>query len=261
MIVVCSHCETNLQVDDAKIPSRSFTIRCPKCRMLVDWESPAASAGQGALGVGAIPSLDNPRFKPPTAAPRFKLNKASEPGATQSSASTGDLSEAVRLLVELLQRGTMDVEKRRIVTQHGWDRRRVLVCVLPELRVEIAHTLAENGFEVFLAEDTTQALESIRENDKGILILDPGFDPLDQGAAFVTREINALRPGERRRILFVQLSDTARTLDAHAAFIGNVNLVVNLADMKHLPHALESSIREFNDLYHDFNKALNIATL
>ncbi|MCA1849798.1 MAG: zinc-ribbon domain-containing protein, partial [Acidobacteria bacterium] len=32
MIVVCSQCTTRLQLDDAKVPSRPFTVRCPKCQ-------------------------------------------------------------------------------------------------------------------------------------------------------------------------------------------------------------------------------------
>ena len=89
----------------------------------------------------------------------------------------------------------------------------------------------------------------------------PDFDPVEQGAAFVTSEINALRPAKRRRLLFVHLSPTARTLDSHAAFVQNVNLVVNTADIDNLPQVLERALRDFNDLYRDFNAALNVAAI
>ena len=120
--------------------------------------------------------------------------------------------------------------------------------------------LAENDYEVYVAEDTSQAIERMREVQMSVVILEAEFDPIEQGAAFVTREINALRPTERRRLLFVHLSPTARTLDSHAAFVHNVNLVVNTADIEHLPHALERATRDFKELYRDFNAALNVTT-
>lgn len=120
--------------------------------------------------------------------------------------------------------------------------------------------LAESDYTVFVAEDTSQAIERMREEQMHIVILEPDFDPIEQGAAFVTREVNALRPLQRRKLLFVHLSATARTLDSHAAFVSNVNLVVNLADLEHLPHALERSTREYKELYRDFNAALNVAS-
>ena len=50
-------------------------------------------------------------------------------------------------------------------------------------------------------------------------------------------------------------------MDAHAAFLNNVNAVVNLADVEQVPDILEIALREFNDLYKDFNVALSLAPL
>jgi len=52
-----------------------------------------------------------------------------------------------------------------------------------------------------------------------------------------------------------------RTMDAHAAFLNNVNAVVNLADLDQLPEVLDIALREFNELYKDFNGALSLAPL
>jgi hypothetical protein len=101
----------------------------------------------------------------------------------------------------------------------------------------------------------------MREDKMDVVILEPEFDAIEQGAAFVTSEINALRPAERRRLIFVHLSPTSRTLDTHAAFVHNVNLIVNVSDIEQLPNTLERTIRDFNDLYRDFNAALNIAAI
>ena len=45
-------------------------------------------------------------------------------------------------------------------------------------------------------------------------------------------------------------------MDLHAAFLQNVNLVINPSDVEQLPEALEVSIRHYNDLYRPFNRAM-----
>jgi len=92
-------------------------------------------------------------------------------------------------------------------------------------------------------------------------LLEGQFDATEQGAAFVVREINVLRASHRRRLFFVLLSPSLRTMDAHAAFLNNVNAVVNLADLDQLPEVLDIALREFNELYKDFNGALSLAPL
>jgi response regulator RpfG family c-di-GMP phosphodiesterase len=119
----------------------------------------------------------------------------------------------------------------------------------------IARALAADNYQVFVADDTTQAIERMREDHMDVVILEPTFDAVEQGAAFVTREVSIMRPAERRRLFFVHLVAAARTLDAHAAFVNNVNLVVNPADLEILPQAMERAMRDFNELYYDFNNA------
>jgi hypothetical protein len=50
-------------------------------------------------------------------------------------------------------------------------------------------------------------------------------------------------------------------MDLHAAFLQNVNLVVNPSDIGQLPDALELSIRHYNELYRPFNRALDVAPI
>ena len=262
MIVVCSQCTTRLQLDDAKVPSRSFTLRCPKCQNIIQAQPPASSTEQGALSLGETPALDNRRFNPPVAAPAFHAEKGGGDGEAQAGddSSTGAPNELARLLAELLQ-GTPVAAKTPTAARLKWERRRALVCVTPPRRESIGRALVDDNYQVYIAEDTSQAIERMREEQMDVVILEPEFDAVEQGAAFVTSEINVLRPAKRRRLLFVQLSSTVRTLDSHAAFVHNVNLVVNIADLEKLPNVLERTLRDYNDLYRDFNAALNIAEI
>jgi len=45
-------------------------------------------------------------------------------------------------------------------------------------------------------------------------------------------------------------------MNAHEAFLRNLNLIVNTNDIPQLPLILNRALRDFNDLYHYMNKAL-----
>lgn len=256
MIIVCPNCSTRLQVDEQKAPSKPFTIRCPKCNSSVNSNSVSTAFEQSALAVGDSPSTERQRFDNIHSARGYQLDSN---GSAGSEAAASE--EAVRLLISLLrQQGTV-LEDEGSSTVVSWKRRKVLLCVAEPHRDGIARRLAENGCKVFVAEDTRQAIETMRSNQLQVVVLDGQFDPTEQGAAFVVREINVLRGPNRRRLFFVLISPSLRTMDAHAAFLNNVNAVVNTADIDDLPRILEVALREYNELYKDFNQALSLSPL
>lgn len=252
-----------LQLDEAKIPSRPFNVRCPKCQQIINAQPPVDAVNQGALALGGSPATENPRHDQATPAPLFKSDASADANGSTSQAGPAATAsdELARLLAALLQRGAPGSEKQYGATRLAWERRRALVCVATQHREAVARALAENDYQVFVAGDTTQAIERMREERMDVVVLDPDFDPVEQGVVFVTREVHNLRPAERRRLFLVQLNASARTLDTHAAFVNNVNLVINSGDIENMPRALERAIRDFNDLYRNFNTALNLAAI
>jgi len=209
---------------------------------------------QSAIGLGNSPSTSRRRKSAP--APLFKL---SPEGVTETGTEGG--GEANELASALI--GLLKAEKsvHRSPVRPAWDRRRVLVCTVPTHRELIGRGLTENNYEVFVAEDTEQAIERMRESHVDVVLLDSDFDATEQGAAFVTREVNVLRPADRRRIFFVSISSSKRTMDGHSSFLNSGNLVVNFTELADLPEILDRSLREFNELYKDFNAALNLAPI
>src|SRR5215212_5389789 len=106
MIVLCSNCTTRLQLDDTKIPTRPFTVRCPKCQNIIQAQPPAAPSEPSALSLGETPALENRRYKPQAAAPAFVPEKAAgaeevEGYGNQAQPAANDLAS---LLMELLQK-------------------------------------------------------------------------------------------------------------------------------------------------------------
>jgi len=254
MTIVCQNCSTRLQIADDKAPAGAFTVRCPKCKKTVNAGAVNPASDQGASALGGSPSTENPRYDQATA-PAYQLATVS--GVNETSPN----EEAVRLLMSLLNKGSEVGVGSSPTRRAVWDKRKGLVCTAHQYREQIARSLSENGYQVYVAEDTRQAVETMRANQLELVVLEPQFDAAEQGAAFVVREINVLRPAQRRRLFFTLVSPSLRTMDAHAAFLNNVNAVVNINDVGDLPRILELGFREYNELYRELNQAFNLGAL
>lgn len=253
MIIVCQKCSTRLQIDDEKSPQRPFNVRCPKCNNTVSSGPGSPATEHSALAVGGSPATDHPRFEQSTA-------RAYQPSTANAVTEPATNDDALRLIADLLSRSN----GQRVDNPHArpaWDKRKALVCTSEHVRETAARKLSDTGCEVFVAEDTRQAVETMRANKMDVVLLEPQFDLAEQGSAFVIREINVLRPPQRRRLFFVLLSPSLRTMDAHAAFLSNVNAVVNTADVEELPRIMEVALREYNELYRNFYAASGLTAL
>jgi hypothetical protein len=104
-------------------------------------------------------------------------------------------------------------------------------------------------------------LGTMREDRMDVLVLDNAFDPVEHGTAFVMREIKVLRPALRRRLFLVYVSSSLKTMDLHAAFLQNANLVFNPDDLDKLPELLDISLRNYNELYRDYFQALKVQSI
>ena len=256
MIIVCQNCSSRLHVDEAKAPARPFIIRCPKCNGSVDSGLPGLGVEPSGISVGDSSATENSRFDQPTPAPLFELE--GKQGLNDSAASATE--RLVELLSGLIKPPTA-AGGSQAHARPTWDPRKALVCVPEEHRESSARRLAENGYQVFVAQDTRQAVDRMRENGLDVVLLDPRFDPAEQGSVFVTREVNILRPAQRRRLFFVLLSPSLRTMDSHTAFLNNVNAIINVNEIDQLPTLIEHRVREYNELYKEFNNARGVPAL
>ena len=251
MIIVCPKCSTRLQVEE-KSPNRPFNVRCPKCNATISSGGANPALDQSALGVGGSPSTDHPRFEQPTA-------RAYEPVA-KPAVEASSANEALQMLAELLAKSS-GRESENPGARPAWNKRKALICATESYREPVAKKLSDSGYEVYVAEETRQAIETMRSKQLDVVLLEPQFDTAEQGSAFVTREVNVLRPNQRRRLFFVLLSPSLRTMDAHAAFLNNVNAIVNVNDLEDLERVMEIALREFNELYREFYTASGLAAL
>jgi predicted Zn finger-like uncharacterized protein len=257
MIVTCPNCTTRLQLDGAKVPARPFSVRCPKCQQIISAQPPAPNAARDALAaVGDVPASARPQPETTAAAPTPLVTEAA-PTPTPEPAD-----DVLRLLASLLRREAAGpVAGAPPDSRRAWGRRRALVCAGSAFGGDAVNALRRGGYEVAIPADAAEAAERMREDQFDVLVLDPEFDVRGQGAVRVGRELASMRTPERRRLVFVMLSNTARTGDAQAAFLAGANLIVSMREVSELPRALEKNIHDLNELYRDFNKALGLAEL
>ncbi len=263
MVLICPNCEARLQLDEAKRPSQPFKVRCPKCQASVGVQSPAMSSEPHDTEGPQSTSAKDPTlpYERPASAPLFNNGSEDRQAASTGTTEAASATEIAKLLAEALSHTHAAPVRSPDAKRPAWDRRKALICCGPASRETIARSLSQNDYEVFVAESMAEALGRMREERMDIIILDANFDPLEQGVAFITREVMLLRPPERRRLFLVYLTSGARTMDLHAAFLQNVNLVLNPSDLEQLPEALEVSLRHYNELYRDFNRALETAPI
>ncbi len=242
MIIRCDNCSVSLQLDESKIPSGNFTVRCPRCQNMLRANKDAS---------GAV----SPTVK------QLEENKAARAadGTAQfaEKASEFEINNALRSLLTALQSGKASLDSDE---EESAKPRRVLLC-LGDKREEVAKILAEAGYRVYVAETPAQANERLREGKTEIVVFSPDFAAEYGGAAIIQQKANAMYSSERRRLYLVSLEDAGTTMNAHDAFLRNLNLIVNTGDIQQLPLILNRALLDYNDLYHYLNKGLGLEAI
>lgn len=239
MIIRCDSCSVSLQLDEAKIPNGKFTVRCPRCQNLLRAEKGAPSTVQQLAANQPAPSASGADDQFAAKESEFQINNA------------------LRSLLSALQ-----TEKKGLDVNDEKDEkpRRVLLC-LGQKSEQVSKLLMDAGYKVYVAQTPAQANERLRDGKTGILIFSPDFAAEFGGAATIIQKANTMYSSERRRLFLVSLEDGGTTMNAHDAFLRNLNLVVNSGDIPQLPLILNRALHDYNDLYHYFNRALELESI
>lgn len=234
MIIRCDNCSVSLQLDEGKIPTQNFTVRCPRCQNLIR-VAKGSTAQQLAANQPAPAVAD---------------------GSKEFSAKESDfqINNALRALLSALKTENKVLDADDTL---GEKPRRILLC-LGQKKDEVGKVLVEAGFKVYVAQTPAQANERLREGKTEIVFFSPDFAAEFGGAAILQQKVNAMYSSERRRLFLISLEDKGTTMNAHEAFLRNLNLIVNTNDIPQIPIILNRALRDFNELYHYFNRAADL---
>lgn len=239
MIIRCDNCSVSLQLDESKIPTGNFTVRCPRCQNML-------RANKDLKG-SSSPVQQLAENKPAPAVPQGTE-------AFAEKQSEFEINNALRSLLTALKAGKTSLDSD---DEQGEKPRRVLLC-LGDRREEVAKVLTGAGYRVYIAQTPAQANERLREGKTEIVIFSPDFAAEFGGTAILQQKANAMYSSERRRLYLVSLEDGGTTMNAHDAFLRNLNLIVNTSDIPQLPLILNRAVHDFNDLYHYLNRGLGV---
>jgi len=237
MIIRCDNCSVSLQLDESKIPGGKFSVRCPRCQNLLRVDKGASTVEQLAENKAAPVAAESPDFK--------------------AKEQDIEINSALRSLMSAL---TLNQKVADISDDEGEKPRRILLC-LGSRQDETARLLAKSGYKVYVAQTPAQANERLREGKTELLIFSPDFAPDLGGAAIIQQRANAMYSSERRRLFLISLEDQGTTMNAQDAFLRNLNLIVNTADLPQLPLILTRSLSDYNDLYNYFKNAAGLQAI
>jgi len=243
MIIRCDNCSVSLQLDDAKVPKGNFTVRCPRCQNLL----------RVAGGGGKSSVIEQMKQNAPAPAVG-----AGDPAQFAQKENEFGINHALRSLLGALQKEGTAIE---LSDEEEAKPRRILLCLDPAKKDFVAGILSKAGYKVYAAETPAQANERLREGRTEIMLFSSDFAAEFGGAGILQQKVNSLASAERRRLFVACIDDNATSMNAHEAFLKNLNLLINTADLDQTPLILNRALRDFNEIYRHYNKALGLAAV
>jgi len=240
MIIRCDNCSVSLQLDDAKVPKGTFSVRCPRCQNLL----------RVVAGGGKSAAVEQMKANAPA--------PAVDPGAQAEFAQKEadlQINSALRSLLGALQKDTTATE---LSDEEEVKPRRILLCLDQAKRDFVARILSKAGYKVYAAETPAQANERLREGRTEVVLFSSDFASEFGGAAMLQQKMNSLASAERRRLFLACVDENGTTMNAHEAFLKNLNLIINPTDLDQVAMILNRALRDFNEIYRHYNKAAGL---
>lgn len=222
----CPKCAQKIVIDDARVPDRAFSVKCPKCQNSVRFPGKGAAAAAPPAGPAAAPP-------PPAEAPRMDADPA-----LSAEAMRAEMMAQVRR--EMSMGEPARTTSRRAVVSLA-DRGQAGAVTLP---------LTRQGYQV----------DSIDNPEEGSRLIEQGvYDLVVTGRAAAAagkeglyQRMSRLGPDARRRVFLVLVGDDFKTGDGTQAWIAMADLVANPRDLGTLDATLTKTVEERTRLYQVF---------
>jgi predicted Zn finger-like uncharacterized protein len=231
----CPNCSQKITIDDARVPDRPFSVKCPKCQTVVKFPGKGAAA--------AAPP-------PPPAAP------AAEPAPPEPAAAASRSAEAPAPGASDEMRAQMMAQLRREMSLGGEGARmegRVLVSLQDRNQAAaITMPLTRLGFSVDTLDNPD---EGGRLLDQGLFRIVVTMRATSTKGETVYQRVLRMSPDGRRPIFLVLVGDDFKTGDGTQAFAAVADLVVNPRDAAVLDVTLTNAMSERTRLYQAYADA------
>ena len=225
----CPSCNNKIVIDDARVPERAFSVKCPKCQNTVKFPG---------KGQAAAPSVATP---PPAPAPA----PATEPGA-----AGGFNADEMRSQMMAQLRREMSVGGGE--GAHAGERALV---ALPDRGQagNIALLLTRLGYGVDTLDDMEEGARLLEQGAFQVVVTAPvagagGKESLYQKAL-------RINPEARRRIFMILIADNLKTADGTQAFVLQADMVIGSRDAASADVQFRNTLGERNRIYAVYHEA------
>jgi predicted Zn finger-like uncharacterized protein len=224
MQAACPQCSNKMVIDDAKVPDRPFSVKCPRCQSLVKLPGRATEPAP-------VEEPDEPGMPPPPA---------------PAAGPAPEVDEA---------RAQMLAQVRREMAAGGAPQGRALVA-LPDRGLAGAVTLAltRQGLQVDSLDTVEEGARLLEQGIYEVVVTARVAGAAGKGESLYQR-MNRLSPEGRRRIFLVLVGEEFKSGDGTQAFTTLADLVVHSRDLGGADGLLHAAVAERNRLYHAFLEA------
>jgi predicted Zn finger-like uncharacterized protein len=221
----CPKCAQKIVIDEARVPDRAFSVKCPKCQTSVRFPGKKGAAAAPAPAPAASPAAE-----------------AADPGPS---------AEAMRAEMMAQVRREMSLGDAVRTTS-----RRALVSLTDRTQAgAIAQPLTRQGYQV----------DSIDNHEEGSRLLEQGVYDLvvaslaaaPGGKESLYQRMSRLSPDLRRRVFLVLVGDDFKTGDGTQAWIAMADLVLHPRDLGNADAVLAKTVEERTRMYQVFLDARN----
>jgi len=228
----CPKCANKIVIDDARVPDRAFSVKCPKCQNSVRFP------GKGA--VATAPSAAAPAMAPAPPPP-----PAPEP-APAADADPAPSADAIRAEMMAQVRRDMAIGET-VRTAAG----RAVVSLADRAQAgAITTPLTRQGYQVDNIDNPEEASRLIEQGVYDLVVANRSASAAGKESLY--QRMSRLSPDSRRRMFLVLVGDEFKTGDGTQAWIAMADLVLHTRDLGNADALLTKTVEERTRLYQVF---------
>jgi len=256
----CTSCAQRIVIDDAKVPDRPFSVKCPKCQTVVRFPGKGAAPVVSAPGTSSfasnLPAGAYPAAPPTSAFPAYPAAPgaaSAAPGSAPAPLPAAAAGAPAAPSEEM--RATMMAQIRRELSfGEGKMAGRAMVALGDRGQAgAMALPLTRVGYQV----------DTVDNPEEGARLLEQGAYDLvvaTRAAAGAGREslyqrLSRLSPDGRRRIFVVLVGDEFKTGDGTQAWAVMADVVIAARDIPTADAVLLPALAERTRLYQVYTDA------
>jgi hypothetical protein len=227
MEVICTGCNTKLNIPDEKIPKdQTVRINCPKCKTRITIES------QDTLNTVFVKGDNNPE--------------------------SDDAKQKYFDTQVMMKESASSYEEQEddYIIEYYEDVKLALVMADENLNRIIKPAIEEINYKFISAPTIREALLKLRYHNFNLIILAEGFDGQEIAGGPIMNYLNHMSMSGRRRIFLTLVSNRYKTMDEMMAYSLSANMVVNIREIGSLAILLKRGLQEYEQFYKVFMDVL-----